>query len=407
MRAYERFLRYVTYGTQSSETSGAHPSTPSQLQLADLLVRELREMGVSAERDDFSYVYAKIPATPGLEERTAIGFISHLDTSPDAPGDGVKPQLHQNYDGGDLPLGESGLVLRVADFPHLPSLKGRTLITTDGTTLLGADDKAGVAEIMTLAEALTSGRLPHGPVSLSFTPDEEIGEGADRFDVERFGARFAYTVDGDREGGVEYETFNASAASVSVRGLSVHPGSAKDTMINASLAAMEFHALLPACDAPRYTEGYEGFYHLTEMKGDVSEATLSYIIRDHDAARFAMREDTMRRAAALLNERYGEGTVSLSIKEQYRNMAEKILPHEKILEIARRAARDAGVEPFTVPIRGGTDGARLSFMGLPCPNLGTGGYAFHGPYEHTTVEGMDLAAAILSHIVRACAEQNI
>jgi len=403
MRAYERFLRYATYGTQSSETSGTHPSTPSQFALADELVRELREMGVAAERDGSCYVYAKIPATPGLENRTAIGFISHLDTSPDAPGDGVKPLLHPNYDGGDLPLGESGLVLRVADFPHLPALRGRTLITSDGTTLLGADDKAGVAEIMTLAERLTAGGLPHGPVSIAFTPDEEIGEGADLFDVARFGAAFAYTVDGDREGGVEYENFNAAGASVTVRGFSVHPGSAKDTMINAALVAMEFHSLLPACDAPRHTAGYEGFFHLTDMKGDVSEATLSYIIRDHDAARFAMREDMMRHAAACLNEKYGEGTVTLTLKEQYRNMAEKILPHGEILEIARQAARDAGVEPFTRPIRGGTDGARLSFMGLPCPNLGTGGYAFHGPYEHITAEGMDLAAEILSGIVRAFA----
>ncbi len=404
MKAYKRFLTYVTYGTASDENTHTTPSTAGQLTLARALTDELIALGVDkAETDTLGYVYAVLNATEGLENAPAVGFIAHMDTSPECSGDNVRPIVTENYDGCDLHLGND-LTLRVADFPHLLSLKGRTLITADGSTLLGADDKAGIAEIMTLVERLITENIPHGKICIAFTPDEEIGEGADHFDVLRFGADFGYTVDGDREGGVEYENFNASGAEITIKGLSVHPGASKDTMINASLVAMEFNAMLPAADIPRHTEGYEGFFHLTDMKGDVSNATLSYIIRDHDPASFASREQTMKHAAAILNEKYGDGTVTLSIKEQYRNMAEMVLPHRHILDTAITAAEKAGVTPFVAPIRGGTDGARLSFMGLPCPNLGTGGYAFHGPYEHITAEGMDAVVDILTEIVKSYAK---
>ena len=400
MQAYQRLLHYVTFGTKSDETTGKTPSTPGQLTLGAALVDELLTLGVdSAEMEENGYVYAVLNATAGCEDAPAVGFIAHMDTSPEYPADQVKPVVTEQYDGGDLPL-RNGITLRVSDFPHLPTLKGKTLITADGSTLLGADDKAGIAEIMTMVERLITDRLPHGKICVAFTPDEEIGEGADHFDVPRFGADFGYTVDGGAEGGVEYENFNASSATVAVKGLSVHPGSSKDTMINAALVAMEFNAMLPAADIPRHTDGYEGFFHLTDMTGDVSEATLSYIIRDHDTASFACREQTMKHIAAILNEKYGEGTVSLTIKEQYRNMAEMVLPHQHILDTAIAATEAVGVKPFVVPIRGGTDGARLSFMGLPCPNLGTGGYAFHGPYEHITAEAMDAVVEILLEMVK-------
>ncbi len=400
MEAYKRLLHYVTFDTASDETTGTTPSTPGQRILGAALVNELLALGVdSAEMDHYGYVYAVLNATAGCENAPAVGFIAHMDTSPECSGQNVKPTVTEHYDGGDLPLGH-GITLRVSDFPHLASLKGRTLITADGSTLLGADDKAGVAEIMTMVERLITDQLPHGKICVAFTPDEEIGEGADHFDVPRFGADFGYTVDGDTEGGVEYENFNAAGAEVIFKGFSVHPGSSKDTMINAALVAMEFNAMLPAADIPRHTNGYEGFFHLTAMEGDVSEAKLSYIIRDHDAASFTYRKQTMKHIAAILNEKYGDGTVTLSIKEQYRNMAEMVLPHQHILDTAMEAAEAAGVNPFFSPIRGGTDGARLSFMGLPCPNLGTGGHAFHGPYEHITAEAMDAVVEILLGIVK-------
>lgn len=405
MRAYQRFLNYITYGTASDETTGTTPSTAGQLTFGAALKEELLSLGASEVRQDADgYVYAVLPATEGCEDVTPIGFIAHMDTSPECEGKGVRAQIVADYDGGDLPLGDGGKVLKVADFPHLPTLRGRTLITTDGTTLLGADDKAGIAEIMTLAERLVNEKLPHGKLCLAFTPDEEIGEGADRFDVPAFGATYAYTVDGGEEGSVEYENFNAGAAEVTFRGFSVHPGSAKNTMINAALAAMEFNAMLPAADVPAHTDGYEGFFHLTAMTGDVSEAKLSYIVRDHDAAAYDGRMRLLSHTAAVLNEKYGEGTVTLTTKEQYRNMAEMVRPHPFIIDIAREAAEACGVSPTVAPIRGGTDGARLSFMGLPCPNLGTGGYAFHGEYEHVTVEGMDKVTDILLTIVKAYAE---
>jgi len=400
MQAYKRLLHYVTFGTASDETTGTTPSTPGQLTLGATLVDELLALGVdSAEMDCHGYVYAVLNATAGRENAPAVGFIAHMDTSPECAGNNVKPIITEHYDGGDLPLGH-GVTLRVSDFPHLPTLKGKTLITADGSTLLGADDKAGVAEIMTMAERLITDKLPHGKICIAFTPDEEIGEGADHFDVTKFGADFGYTVDGDTEGGVEYENFNASAVEVRMKGFSVHPGASKDTMINAALVAMEFNAMLPSADIPRHTDGYEGFFHLIAMEGDVSAAKLTYILRDHDAASFTCREQTVKHIAAILNEKYGDGTVTLTIKEQYRNMAEMVLPHKHILDTAMTAAEAVGVKSFFSPIRGGTDGARLSFMGLPCPNLGTGGHAFHGPYEHITAEAMDAVVEILLGIVK-------
>ena len=400
MRAYERFLNYVKIHTTSDESSGAHPSTARQFELARLLENELKAMGIEAFCNEKCYVYATIPATAGYENEPAIGFIAHIDTAPDFCGDGVEPRIIENYDGGDVELGE-GRALLVSDFPHLASLRGRTLITTNGKTLLGADDKAGVAEIMTLAELLVSGDIPHGKICIGFTPDEEIGEGADNFDVERFGADFAYTADGGEEGGIEYENFNAAGAKFDIVGKNIHPGSAKNKMINASLVAFEINSMLPSAEIPANTEGYEGFFHLTDMEGCVESATLKYIIRDHSASRFEARCEMLRFIEKQINEKYGEGTVKLSLREQYRNMEEKIRPCFYVVERAEAAIRAAGIEPVTCPVRGGTDGARLSFMGLPCPNLGTGGYAFHGPYEHITAEGMDLAVEILLNIARA------
>ena len=399
MKAYERFLEYIKIPTVSDPESGRHPSTEAQFVLAKKLTGELKAMGIEAECDDKCYVYASIPASEGCESAPAIGFIAHLDTAPDFCGEGVEPRLIENYDGCDVELGE-GRSLKVSDFPHLASLKGRTLIVTNGKTLLGADDKAGVAEIMTMAATLIKESLPHGKICIAFTPDEEIGEGADNFDVKRFGADFAYTADGGEEGGIEYENFNAAGATFEIVGFNIHPGSAKDKMINASLVAMEINALLPDDDIPAKTEGYEGFYHLTDMMGSVEHATLKYIIRDHSAEIFAKRCDAVRVIEKQMNEKYGEGTVKLTLREQYRNMEEMIKPCFHIVETAQKAIREAGLDPIIVPIRGGTDGARLSFEGLPCPNLGTGGYAFHGPYEHITAEGMDKAVEILLGIVR-------
>ena len=399
MKAYERFLKYAKMYTTSDENSGTHPSSSIQFDLARLLVEELKAMGISAECDEYCYVYATIPATAGCENVPAIGFIAHMDTSPDFCGENVSPRIIENYDGEDVELGE-GRILKRSDFPHLADLKGRTLIVTDGKTLLGADDKAGIAEIMTLAATLIEKDLPHGKICIAFTPDEEIGEGADHFDVARFGADFAYTADGDAEGGIEYENFNAAGAVFEINGFNIHPGSAKDKMINASLIAMEINSLLPADEIPSKTEGYEGFFHLTDMEGCVERATVKYIIRDHSAESFAKRCELARQIEKKINAAYGEGTVVLTLKEQYRNMEEMIRPCFHVVETAKKATLEAGIEPIIKPIRGGTDGARLSFEGLPCPNLGTGGYAFHGPYEHITVEGMDKAVEILLGIVR-------
>ena len=407
MRAYERLLKYVKIYTTSEEESGTTPSAQREFDLGNLLAEELKEIGVENVRiTEQCYVYGEIPATPGYEQVPALGFIAHMDTAPDFCGEGVKPQIIGDYDGNDIQLGQSGRVLSCKAFPNLCALKGRTLITTDGTTLLGADDKAGVAEIMTMAEQLIREKIPHGKICVAFTPDEEIGEGADHFDVEGFGAKYAYTVDGGAENEIEYENFNAAGAQIEITGLSVHPGDSKDTMINAALVAMEFNQMLPSGETPRGTSGYEGFFHLTDMSGDVSEAKLSYIIRDHSAVHFEIRKEQMQHIADLLNEKYGQGTVKLTIKDQYRNMREKIEECMFLIDYAKQAVQEAGLQPKKVAIRGGTDGARLSFMGLPCPNLGTGGYAFHGPFEHITTEGMDYTVNILKGIIKAFGEQK-
>ena len=396
----ERFLKYTQFDTQSSEESQTVPSTSKQLIFAKYLKEELEREGMSdVEMDEQGYIYATLKANTKKNIPT-IGFISHYDTSPDCSGADIRPRIVENYDGSDVTLPATGMVMKVSTFPFLADLKGETLITTDGTTLLGADDKAGVAEIMTAVETVIREGRPHGKLCIGFTPDEEIGEGADLFDIPGFGADFAYTVDGGAENEIEYENFNAAGAKVKIKGFSVHPGSSKNTMINAALVAMEFNNMLPAGDTPANTEEYEGFFHLCEMSGDVSTASLDYIIRDHDSAMFACRQEMMWHIAKLLNEKYGEGTVTLTMKEQYRNMREMIEPCMHLIDNAKKAVQQSGLNPETVAIRGGTDGARLSFMGLPCPNLGTGGYAFHGPCEHITVEGMDYAVENLKNIVK-------
>ena len=407
MKAYERLMRYARVHTSSRDGGDAVPSTACQFDLARLLAEEMTALGVSDVYLDEKncYVYGKIPATPGLEDKPCIGFLAHVDTIPDEDFSGlnVQPRLVENYDGGDIPLGDSGRVLSPKAFPHLAALKGCSLVVTDGTTVLGADDKAGVAEIMTAAEELLHGAMPHGPVAIGFCPDEEIGHGAALLDLDRFGAQLAYTLDGAGVGEIEYENFNAAAAEVSFRGFNVHPGSAKNTMINASLVAMAFNAMLPAGDTPRDTEGYEGFFHLTDMTGNVESATLRYIIRDHDSNAFELRKKAMLHAAALLNDRYGAGTVTVTMQEQYRNMIEKIKPHFEVVEKAMEATRQCGLTPKPCAIRGGTDGAQLSFRGLPCPNLPTGSFGHHGPYEHAVVEQMDQCVALILRILEAFA----
>lgn len=405
MRAYERLIEYVKVPTPSAEESTTHPTSQCQFDLANKLVEELKTLGaVDVRVDEYCYVYGKIPASAGYEGKAKLGFISHMDTVSDFADHAVRPLVHPDYDGEDLKLGESGRVLEKSVFPHLSELKGRTLITSDGTTILGADDKAGIAEIMTMVEELKKRDIPHGQISIGFTPDEEVGQGADLFDVPGFGVEFAYTVDGGREGEIEYENFNASGAKIKITGFNVHPGSSKDTMINAAEVACEIQSLLPEKENPRYTEGYEGFYHLTGMKGDVACAEMEYIIRDHDAEKFAAKEAYLREVAEKMNQKYGKGTVELEIHEQYRNMAEKIQPCFHLIENAQEAARRAGIQPQVLPVRGGTDGARLSYMGLPCPNLGTGGYACHGPYEHVTAEGMDQTVELLLELVKIYSE---
>ena len=407
MRAYERLLQYAKVYTTSDPASGTHPSTARQFDLAHLLVEEMQALGIAdAAVDEHCYVYGSLPAAPGCEGLPCLGLIAHMDTSPDASGENVRPVIHENYDGKDVQLPGSGAVMKVSAFPFLASMKGETLITSDGTTLLGADDKAGIAEILTAVETVIRDGLPHGRLAIAFTPDEEIGEGADLFDLERFGADFAYTVDGGDVGGIEYENFNAAAATVTIRGLSVHPGSAKDTMINASNLAMEYHLALPRMARPETTEGRQGFYHLCQMYGDVNEAKLGYILRDHDAACLEYKKEMLRQIAAWMNGRYGAGTVAVEIKDSYRNMIEKIRPHFHLVETARTAIRMAGLEPEELPVRGGTDGATLSWKGLPCPNLGTGGFNFHGVYECTTAERMDKAAEVVGHIIALYAKER-
>ena len=400
MKAYDRLLRYVKMFTTSDGDSESVPSSARQFDFAKMLVEEMKEIGIKDARvDDMCYVYGSIPATEGYEDKPAIGFIAHMDTAPDFNGDKVNPRIIENYDGGEVVLGESGRSIKPSDFPHLKNLKGRTLIVTDGTSLLGADDKAGVAEIMTAAERIINGNIPHGKILISFTPDEEVGRGADHFDVEHFGADYAYTVDGGQENIIEYENFNAAAAHIEINGFNVHPGSAKDIMINALHVACEIEGMLPAGQTPRDTEGYEGFFHLCDISGTTEHASMDFILRDHSAEIMIARKETLKHIEKLLNAKYGDGTVKVTIKDQYLNMVEKIRPCFHLIENACGAVKDLGMEPVTEPIRGGTDGARLSFMGMPCPNLGTGGYAYHGPYEHITVEGMELATDVILGII--------
>lgn len=405
MKAYERFLEYVAVWTTSDENSDTVPSAARELDLAKKLVEEMKGLGIEDARvDDKGYVYGSVPATPGCEDKAALGLIAHMDTAMDASGKDIKPQLIKNYDGGDVVLGTSGNVLSVAEFPHLAGLKGRTLITTDGTTLLGADDKAGIAEILTAVDEIMKEGLPHGKICIGFTPDEEIGRGSDHFDVEGFGADYAYTLDGDAEGEIQYENFNASTGFVTCHGVSVHTGSAKDIMVNSQTIATEFHQMLPADERPETTEGYEGFYHLNAMSGNVTTTNMKYLIRDFDKENFDKRAEKMQEIAEVLNQKYGEGSVEVKVTESYRNMREKIEPCMELVDMALVAIKNVGLEPVVEPIRGGTDGARLSFMGLPCPNLGTGGHAFHGVFEHITVEGMDLGVKIVKDIVRQIVE---
>ena len=400
MTALERFLIYVKIHTASSERDDRTPTEEREFDLSRVLEKEMRELGM--ERvfvDGHAYVYGFLSATPGCEDRPCVGFIAHLDTIPDFSGENVKPQLVENYDGGPVALGTSGRVLTEEVNPHLGELKGHTLVTTDGTTVLGADDKAGIAAIMTACERILAEGRPHGAIAVCFTPDEEVGHGAALLDLERFGADFAYTVDGGELNEINFETFNAASAKWEIAGFNIHPGSAKDKMINASLVAMEINAMLPAGAVPERTENYEGFFHLTDMSGTVEKAELHYILRDHDANGLVEKEKLMRLIEKQINEKYGPGTAKLTLREQYRNMAEKLASRMEIVELAEAAVRSLGLEPVRVPIRGGTDGSQLSFRGLPCPNIGTGGYACHGPYEHTSAENLDAAARLVEAIV--------
>ena len=400
MRAYERMLNYTKIWTTSDSSSESVPSTSRQFDLARILVEEMKKLGIEdAHVDDKCYVYGTLPAKKGYEDKTKLGFIAHLDTSEDMSGQNVNPQIIENYDGKDINLGESGRVIKVSDFEHLKDFKGRTLITTDGSTLLGADDKAGIAEIMTAIEIIQKENIPHRKISIGFNPDEEIGTGAHNFDVKKFAADFAYTVDGGLEGQIEYENFNASSALFEIKGINVHPGSAKDIMVNSQLIAMEINSMIPN-ETPANTEGYEGFYHLIESLGTVEYSKLNYIVRDHDAEKFEERNKFLKNIEKTINEKYGEDTVTLTIKEQYRNMKEKIEPCMHLIENAKKATKAVGLEPTVDAIRGGTDGAQLSFKGLPCPNLGTGGAAYHGVYEHISVEGMDKVVDILVELVK-------
>lgn len=400
MKAYERLIKYSKIYTTSDPNSETVPSTKRQFNLANILAQEMNEIGIKDVKvDENCYVYGVIPATKGYEDKYSIGFIAHMDTAPAASGENVNPQLVQNYDGKDITL-LNGTVLSVEKFPHLKSLKGRTLITTDGKTLLGADDKAGIAEILTACERIINENIPHGKICIAFTPDEEIGRGANKFDVENFGAQFAYTMDGGVEGEISYENFNASAAIIEIQGVSVHPGSAKNTMINATNVGIEFDKMLPQAEKPEYTEGYEGFYYIESFKGNTDNAILNYILRDHDASKLEAKKSTLRLVEKLLNEKYGEGTVKVSITDQYKNMAEHIKPCMHLIDNAIDAMKSLNITPIIEPIRGGTDGATLSYMGLPCPNLGTGGFAFHGEYEHITVEGMEIATNIIIEILK-------
>ena len=401
----DRFLRYTRMDTQSNEDSQTQPSTDKQLNLLKLLCRELNDLGVEASLDEYGYVMGRIPSNIA-KEVPAVGFIAHVDTAPDASGENVKAQIIPSYDGSDIPLrGVPGLFLRPSEFPELLEHKGETIITTDGTTLLGADDKAGVAEIMDAVQYIMAHpEFKHGPLRIGFTPDEEIGRGVVKFDVARFGADYAYTMDGGDVGELEFENFNAASAKLHIAGCNVHPGYAKGKMRNALHIGKELDALLPASERPEHTEGYEGFFHLISFAGSVEEADMSYIIRDHDRGRFESRKALMQKCADDINAKYGAGTVTLVLKDQYYNMREQVEPHYHIIEKASAAMEKAGVKPKIQPIRGGTDGANLSFKGLPCPNIFAGGLNFHGKMEWVPLESMQKAAQVILNIVSAFAE---
>lgn len=403
MKASERLLKYAVIYTGSDEDHAEQtPSTPEQMTLAQVLAKDMRDIGLTdVSVDAHAYVYGFLPATAGREQCPPIGFIAHIDIVNEFGTSEIHPQIVKEYDGGEIALGTSGRTLDTVQFPDLKQAIGKTVITTDGTTVLGADDKAGVAEILTMCERLVQDDLPHGKICVCFTPDEEIGHGAALLDLEKFGASYAYTVDGGAPNEVEWETFYAAAADWSIAGVSVHPGDAKDKMVNAALVAMEINGMLPPDEIPAKTQGREGFFHLCDMSGDVSAAKLSYIIRDHDAEKFSQRKQTMREIERKINETYGAGTAALTLREQYRNMAEILHHHPDVVEQAKRAIRAVGLTPVSNPVRGGTDGAQLSFRGLPCPNLGTGAYALHGPYEHAIAEQMDVMTEILLHIAQA------
>ena len=401
----DKFLRYIAIDTQSDPESESQPSSAKQLDLLKLLRDELSGMGIDATLDEYGYVMASIPSNCG-KDVPAVGFIAHVDTSPDASGAHIKPQIIENYDGSDIPLkGVPGLALKVSDFPELAEYKGQTLITTDGTTLLGADDKAGVAEIMCMAEYIMEHpEFKHGPIKIGFTPDEEIGRGVVKFDVAKFGAKYAYTMDGGKIGELEYENFNAASATVHIQGRNIHPGYAKGKMLNAILIGMELNALLPVEQRPEYTDGYEGFFHITDFKGTVEEASFSYIIRDHDIDLYEQRKKMMQGCVDFINSKYGEGVASVEIKHQYFNMRKEVEPHYLIIEKAVKAMEMEGITPIIRPIRGGTDGANLSFMGLPCPNIFAGGHNFHGKLEFVPVESMEKASGVILNIISQFAE---
>ena len=400
MSATERFLRYARINTKSSDRTGTTPSTPEQWALAKALEKELAELGLTEPKlDEHCIVTARIPATPGCENAPALGFLAHMDTSPSFSGEAVEPLLHPNYDGGDIPLPKAGRVIRASEFPFLKGLAGKTLVTASGDTLLGADDKAGVAEIVEMCARLMAGDMPHGPVCVAFTPDEEIGEGPDHFDVAAFGAKYAYTVDGSAAGSIEYENFNAAGAAVTIDGVSVHPGSAKDIMENALLIAQEINAQLPPEEIPARTAGYQGFFHLERLEGSAASARMEYIIRDHDRERFEQRKARLAAACEKVGAAHPTAKVTLDMRDSYYNMRERLTGCMHLIDNAKKAAVLAGLTPSEEPIRGGTDGARLSYMGLPCPNLGTGGYNFHGPLECACAEDMEAVTEMLLHIV--------
>jgi len=399
MRAYERFLKYVKIDTTSADDVSTAPTTACQWDLAKLLETELNELGMSDVKvSEYCVVTAVLPATPGYEDAPAIGLIAHLDTSPAFPGANIEPILHENYNGEDIVLPKDGRVIRVSDYPRLKSLKGSTLITADGSTLLGGDDKAGIAEIMTLCEELIANNIPHGKICVGFTPDEEVGAGTAHFDVPAFGAKYAYTLDGSLEGSISYENFNAASALIEIEGVSVHPGGAKGRMQNALRIGMELNAMLPETEVPECTADREGFYHLTDMKGDVASASMKYIIRDHDMTKFLARKAKMEEVVAAVQAAHPTAAIRLTLSDTYYNMLEKLKDCMHLIENAKLAAQKAGLTPTEGIIRGGTDGATLAYMGLPCPNLGTGSANGHGPYEYAVVESMDKVVEVLHHI---------